>query len=938
MKITPFILSLFICFLTIPAMSQEIPPILKFSPNDYQGGNQNWMISQDSDQFMYFANNEGLLEFNGSHWRLHPSPNETIIRSVKVIDDVVYTGCYMDFGFWQRESDGRLKYVSLTKTIQHKIIDDEQFWNILKYDKWVIFQSLNQIFIYNKEQKSFQIIKPKSLITKAFIAEQSIYYQTINDGLFEIENGKGNLVSNTAFFSKNKIIDIFKKDNDLYFITQFNGVYKSDISDLTNQELVFNLEREKLNVYCASRLLNGNFVLGTVSNGVFILSENGEIRYHFNQNKNLDNNTALSLFEDKEKNLWIGLDNGINCINLESPIKNYSDDSGKLGTVYASIKFKDKLYIGTNQGLFVKEYNNDNSHFELVENTNGQVWSLFSYQNELFCGHDTGTFVIENNHGKKIYQESGTWKFNTLKDYPDFIFQGNYFGISILQRKNNVWQFYKKIEGFNISTRYFEWISDKEIIVSHEYKGIFKLDVADDFSKIKNVEKFKNPSKGKNAGLVKFDSNIYYTYKEGVWKYITEKNLFEKDTFLSNSIKKDDYVTGKMITDQSNRLWSFTKKNINFFTPEKLSNSLKINSIPIPTILSSAMSGYENCNQIEDDLYLIGTTDGYYTLLTNIFKKTDYKLSFNSIESSIQNQDKKNASLLSEGIFKYKENNITVRFSVPEYHKYLITEYQYYLEGFSNQWSDWQEESELTFKNLLPGHYKLSVRAKTGNTASTNTLVYDFEIDKPWYLTHFALIIYLIIFLIIVYTTNKAYKRYYNKQESMLIEENKRLLEIVELEKEQEIMRYKNEQLIQEFENKNRELATSTMTLIKKNELLAQIKEDLKKFTESESNKNVKSVINTINKNINEEDTWNIFKDAFNNVDKDFLKKIKKLHSSLTPNDLRLCAYLRLNLSSKEIAPLLNISVRSVEIKRYRLRKKMELEHEQGLVEYILAI
>jgi DNA-binding CsgD family transcriptional regulator len=190
----------------------------------------------------------------------------------------------------------------------------------------------------------------------------------------------------------------------------------------------------------------------------------------------------------------------------------------------------------------------------------------------------------------------------------------------------------------------------------------------------------------------------------------------------------------------------------------------------------------------------------------------------------------------------------------------------------------------------------------------------------------------------IIYSVNKAYKKYYRKQESNLIEENRRMLEIVKLEKEQEIMRFKNEQLVQEFENKNRELATSTMTLIKKNELLAQIKDELKKYTDSEPNKNVKSVINTINKNINEEDTWNVFKDAFNNVDKDFLKKIKKLHPSLTPNDLRLCAYLRLNLSSKEIAPLLNISVRSVEIKRYRLRKKMELEHEQGLVEYILAI
>ena len=104
------------------------------------------------------------------------------------------------------------------------------------------------------------------------------------------------------------------------------------------------------------------------------------------------------------------------------------------------------------------------------------------------------------------------------------------------------------------------------------------------------------------------------------------------------------------------------------------------------------------------------------------------------------------------------------------------------------------------------------------------------------------------------------------------------------------------------------------------------------------SSKSIKSVISNITKSISEEDSWNVFKEAFDTADTDFLKKVKQAHPSLTPNDLRLCAYLRLNLSSKEIAPLLNISVRSVEIKRYRLRKKMELHHEQGLVEYILYI
>ena len=62
------------------------------------------------------------------------------------------------------------------------------------------------------------------------------------------------------------------------------------------------------------------------------------------------------------------------------------------------------------------------------------------------------------------------------------------------------------------------------------------------------------------------------------------------------------------------------------------------------------------------------------------------------------------------------------------------------------------------------------------------------------------------------------------------------------------------------------------------------------------------------------------------------------MHPTLTNNDLRLCAYLRLNLSSKDISPLLNISLSSVEIKRYRLRKKMNLSHNEGLTDHLLSL
>ena len=166
----------FIVFFLIGSglFSQELPPIVKYAPTTYMAGNQNWMISQDQNRFVYFANNDGLLEFNGSNWELYPSPNETILRSVKVINNKIYSGSYMEFGFWTRHSNGKLKYTSLSNTIKKHLLDDEQFWNILNYDQWVIFQSLERIYIYDSKTGHFKIITPKNKIVKSFLTKNGV--------------------------------------------------------------------------------------------------------------------------------------------------------------------------------------------------------------------------------------------------------------------------------------------------------------------------------------------------------------------------------------------------------------------------------------------------------------------------------------------------------------------------------------------------------------------------------------------------------------------------------------------------------------------------------------------------------------------------------------------------------------------------------------------
>lgn len=921
---------LFFLFLTLfSGFSQELPPIIKYETDVYKAGNQNWMIGQDANKYMYAANHSGLLEFNGSEWTLYETPNETTVRSVTVAGNRVYTGCYMDFGYWERNSKGKLHYSSLADKVREKVLDDEQFWNIISYDSWVIFQSLDQLFVYDVGKDSFQVIRPQGGVIKVYNIGASVYYQTMNRGVFEIVNGKSVLVIDDVEVKRTKVVNIFKTMEGLVIHTQLEGLFL-----WKNEQLIpLPVNMQPNNIYNSIRLSNGNYALGTVSEGVYIVSAKGEVLLHINQENGLTNNTVLSLFEDMSDNLWVGLDNGINCINLTSEVISYVDDSGMLGTIYASALFNNVLYLGTNQGLFYKPFNED-VPFRFIDNTKGQVWTLFEYENTLFCGHDTGTFMIDGENASRIFADSGTWKFSLVDGHPNLLLQGNYYGITVLQKSGNQWLFRNRIEGFNYSSRYLEAMGNT-LYVSHEYKGVFQIEMDADFKNAVDYKMLRYPGKGKNASIAKYQNAIWYASKEGIFKLKDEKGVFKRDSAFSAIINKDGYTSGKLIVDKTDKLWIFTKNHINYFTHSNFNDKLLHYSVPIPYNIANTMSGYENISFMNNNRYLIGTVNGYYLFNPEDRPSDAYKITISGIENFKQNDLISLLNTAEKAEIGYTHNNFMFYYTIPQYSKYVNAEYQYKLEGFNEHWSNYSLEPSVAFKNLPPGTYTFKVRGKVGDNITTNTEVFQFIIKKPWFATNVALLIYLVVFILAGYLINQLYKNYYNKQKQKIIEENQRKLEIHQLETRQQLVETRNEMLEKDIESKNRELAASTLNLIKKNEVLATIKNDLKKL---DSSHNLKSVINTINSNINEEDTWNLFSEAFNNADKDFLKKVKESHPSLTPNDLRLCAYLRLNLSSKEIAPLLNISIRSVEIKRYRLRKKMNLEHEEGLVEYILSI
>ncbi|MAV05228.1 MAG: LuxR family transcriptional regulator [Flavobacteriaceae bacterium] len=924
-----------IFFISFSVNSQLLSPIQSFSPDQYNAANQNWDITQSDENDIFFANNDGLLKYNGSRWTTYSSPNGSIVRSIKAVKNRVYAGLYEDFGYWEKDISGNHIYVSLVNENELTVDNDEEFWNILYYDDWLIFQSYKRLIMYNEVSREIKTFEPSKNIFNSFIVEKRIYY-TLSSGLYTIENGNEKLISNdTRLKNRNQyphILNIFKKDNSILIVTDklefLELLPNGNLIDLYS--LSTNPLFSGISVFKTIRLKDGGFAIGTVGRGLMLIDKNGNLIKIIDKSQGIINNTILSLYEDSKNNLWLGLDNGISLINSESAFKIYNDSDGILGTVYASKFYKGILYVGTNQGLFYKKPLD--TKFKLVPNTSGQVWSLTIINDSLFCGHNNGSFVIERGFASKIENTTGSWTFRKVSESSELILEGGYSGINVLTKKDDKWVVRNKIKGFDISSRLFEVSKNGKIIVSHGYKGIYKLSLSPDFYNLKNVIMDSTVTIGGNASLAKFGNEIYYNFSGGFYKYDELKDVFNRDIFLSNLSDKE-LINGIIINDNNNKLWLFSENYMHYVYKDLMSNENKIKSIIFPEKLRKTV--FENISRIKNEEYIIGTNNGYILFDLEKYFLNSPSIQLERVEVSNRNELPFPVTI-NEGLkLDYRTNNINFYFNSSNFQKFETVEYQHLLEGYMEQWSSFNEDSNITFSNLRFGDYNFKVRSKIGNTISDDIKSFEFSIERPWYGSNFMIANYALLLGVLFFIFNNYYVNFYRKKEEKMIRINQSQLELKEIEKKQALMSIENEKLSQDIDGKNRELAISTMSMIKKNQFLSKIKSDLK---EAESSSKISSVIKVIDRHLNNQDDWKFFEEAFNNADKDFLKKVKNYHPSLTNNDLRLCAYLRLNLSSKDIAPLLNISLSSVEIKRYRLRKKMNLSRNEGLTDHLLSL
>jgi DNA-binding CsgD family transcriptional regulator len=294
---------------------------------------------------------------------------------------------------------------------------------------------------------------------------------------------------------------------------------------------------------------------------------------------------------------------------------------------------------------------------------------------------------------------------------------------------------------------------------------------------------------------------------------------------------------------------------------------------------------------------------------------------------------------------KNKWKTIRFQFSSSLFGNKADLEYSYQLKGFDESWSPWTNRTEKEYTNLPARTYTFNVKLRNNLGNESAAAEFSFTILPPWYQTAWAYIIYGLVLSGIIYLLYKWQKRKFIIQQAKHEKEQKSLQYIHELElnkTESQLVALKNEKLESEIKFKNSELASSAMHLVKKGELLSKIRGELTQMMKDIENPQAVAELKKMIKTLNEEESidaeWENVTKHFDIVHADFVKQVKNRHPGITPNELKLCAYLRMNLTTKEIAQLMNISVRGVEISRYRLRKKLQISTEVNLVQFLMEL
>gem|GEM_PF-4992640 len=770
-----FILQVNIAF-TQPAHRFANKSIVYYSSEDAGGFAQSWAITQGKNGLMYFGNGAGILEFDGTAWRLIPISNAVRTFS-EDINGIVYCGGDNNIGYLKPDDQGKESYFSLIDSIPEKDRDFVAILSIFKKDGLVFFIGFKGIYIF-KDNSFIKVIRPETDFRYAFNIRNKIFVRESGRGLVGVSPENVYDVPGGSFFADKPVYFMSETgENKVLIGTSENGLYTANLPlileekkpefEITEFKTLANKFIIKNSLYHGCVLNNGDIALATTLGGVIVIGTDGTVKNIFNKNSGLKIANTSSVFQDNFGNIWVALQNGIAKIEYSNPLSFFPEETVIPGIINTSIEFNGLLYVGTMEGLYVLEENPRYIEEEIMYRSTklnesyNSVMQLNVVNNELIASARFNICRVTGKTMREISNEEFGFVSYQYKKNPDLLFASNANGLIVFGFKNGKWKVLGQVEGISYGVRSINETSDGDLWLNSFQGKLPRLKFkSGDYLKpeIKWYESDKGLPSAPTVNVETSFEDLCFLANGRFYNYNSNTDRIEPDKTLPLLYLGDTIEYGN---------YCFFGRDLAFSSTNKGLMRIKLSEGKEPVadiIYPRGMPGqtYYMKPDSANNVVLFSVSSGLYVM--NLDSVDSPKKEFRTaIRKIFTGKD----STVFDGVctesikdvisIPFEQNSLTVVFSSLYFEKQETNEYTYMLEGLDTSWTIWSKELKVNYPFLPVGTYTFKVKSRNHYNIESPVASFTIEILPPWYLTWWAYIIYALLSIVVVFIIIKGY-------------------------------------------------------------------------------------------------------------------------------------------------------------------------------------
>lgn len=925
-------------------------PIRNFMPSDYKAGIQNIDFAQNRNMTLFVANNLGVLSYNGKTWERHAFKTGKKQRSLAFDEksNRLYFGSQGVFGYFTANWD----MVSLADKIPQSATGFDEVWDVFLLNDKVYFCTFQGVYVYDGQ--SISVLSHGDGFYRTFQANGKLFTQSRQGQLFEIKDQELHTPSYLRPSGNGTIAGIVPLDGGYLLVYNSGNIAFANSFGMADKFDGLSKALQGKYVNHVLQLSDSRLAISTQTAGVFLFDLQKQTIENITAQDGLLSNACLKAFQDQSGNLWVGMQNGIALIDINSPMRFINQGANLQGSGYEAYQIDEGTYYTTSGGIYFQAKNATQSVF--LKGTEGPAYGMQNIAGKLYAGHHTGLFLLEKGTAKQIAQTHGLWQIKPLQSNPEFAIGGTYSGLHLFRMTENMeLRAVGKIGGFEESSRFFEEDREGKIWVGQFYKGLYQLTLSPDLSSVTatKISVAQGLPEEEQIILSKIDNDLYLGTPKGVYKVDQAGHRVVKSDLFSQIIgEKQVYL---IVQDNQRNVYVYTEDIAGYFkqispgnytfVPSSLfqlryyfnNDLMQISVHAGDGVLFNANEGFIQYRpELENRLATVKPL--MVSKVVNIAEDTVLyaRMPFEAPHQSIPRIKVSHlAKVLQFHVEAFQFNEVSDQ------------QFRYFLKGFDDDYGEWTNATSKEYTNLKEGDYEFSVQSRNFLGEIITSTPLQLRVAPPFHRSMPARFLYVLLGLGVLVLVSRLQKQRY-RQRALAVEDSrqrellKKQQELMDIErqKEQEVRQMEEEKIKSELRHLNNLLAASTMNLVVKNEFMETIKQELeevkRKGKSVETKQSLEKIVREIDTTLRLQEDWEQFEYHFDQVHGDFLNRLREQFHDLTPNEQKLCALLRLNLSTKEISNLMSISLRGVEIARYRLRKKLGLDMGQNLTKFIL--